>query len=189
MRLTGLKGSWFDCKDPDLGRSQLLSRLLLVFSHTIRTFSMFSLHFSVVFWSTTFFFLDCFNHLLGSGEAVQGLLIYSTSSASTHSTAWVNKALIWFQRSFPRCWTLSQMKSTMPFPRWTRRLPFRQCQHFEGGSRCSEVSSSFVVPIQRGGPHWGLRREACRGFHRLLHHMVEFATFCRKKINCGNSIM
>lgn len=38
----------------------------------------------------------------------------------------------------------------MPFPRWTRRLPFRQCQHFEGGSRCSEVSSSFVVPIQRG---------------------------------------
>lgn len=48
-RLTGLKGSWFDWKDPVLGRSQLLSRLSLVFSHTIPTFSRFSLHFSVVF--------------------------------------------------------------------------------------------------------------------------------------------
>lgn len=87
---------------------------------------------------------------------------------------------MWFQSSFPLCWTVSQMKSTMSFPRWTRRLPFRQCQHFEGGSPCSEVSSSFCCSSPKGGPHWCLGRGARRGFHCLLHHMVEFVTFCRK---------
>lgn len=43
-----LEGSWFDCMDPVLGRGQLFDRLLLVFSYTIPTFSMFLLHFSVV---------------------------------------------------------------------------------------------------------------------------------------------